>query len=132
MVLVDTSVWIDFLRGTLSQEARVLTERIESSRDIGICGIIRQEILQGVRNDFMVRRVLGFLDQAHYFRMEEPSSFDQAAEVYRGLKKRGITIRSAIDCLIAAVAMSYDIPILHRDKDYDRIARYTKLAVYRL
>lgn len=130
MVLVDSSVWIDFLRKGRSQESAVLNALIVDERDIAICGMIRQEVLQGIQDDLLWRRIGHVLDQTHYLSLDEPQTFDTAAQIYRALRKRGKTIRTAGDCLIAAVAIQYHLDLLHRDRDFQTIARYTDLRIY--
>jgi hypothetical protein len=57
------------------------------------------------------------------------ATFIRAAEVYRSLRKRGVTIRKPVDCMIASVATEHDIPLLHNDRDFDYIAKYSNLRV---
>src|SRR5262245_18579141 len=133
MVLVDTSVWIDFLRSSRSSdESQILASLIKQEEDVAICGVIRQEILQGIRDDLTARRVRYLLNQVDYLPLKEPEIFDEAAEIYRTLRARGATLRSPADCLIAAVAIRSNVPILHRDRDFDTLARWTKLSLYRV
>lgn len=131
MVLVDSSVWIDFLRRGLSPESRELSHLIGSEEDIATCGLVRQEVLQGIRDDSTLVQVRTLLDQVHYLGLEEPVSFDEAAEIYRKIRRRGQTLRSPADCLIAAVAIRYRVPLLHRDRDFITIARFTDLSLYK-
>lgn len=130
MVLVDTSVWIDFLRQGASPESRVLEQLIKTEQDIAICGLIRQEILQGIRDDLTLRRVRGLLNETFYLRLEEPDSFDEAAEIYRKIRRHGHNLRSPADCLIASLAIRFRISLLHRDRDFITIARFTDLALH--
>ena len=130
MVLVDTSVWIDFLRRGVSAQSRILADLISGERGIAICGLVRQEVLQGVRDEVTLRRVRTLLGQTHYLRLEEPQTFDQAAEIYRDLRRHGATLRSPMDCLIAAIAIHSQTPLLHRDRDFLTIARFSSLKLF--
>ncbi len=130
MVLVDTSVWIDFLRKAHLPESKILSRLIESENDIAICGLIRQEVLQGIREDLNLNRIRSLLDQAFYLSLEEPQTFDEAADIYRTLRRKGVTLRSPMDCLIAAVAIRFNTPVLYHDRDFLSIARFTDLILY--
>ena len=130
MVLVDTSVWIDFFRGGRSKEATLFSNFIAEEQDIAICGVIRQEILQGISDTVTLRRISGLLEKMYYLPCHEPLVFDEAAAIYRKARQKGITIRNAIDCLIAAIAIDSKIPILQRDKDFRYIAELTTLTLY--
>ncbi|MBI4126779.1 MAG: PIN domain nuclease [Deltaproteobacteria bacterium] len=122
MVLVDTSVWIDFFRKSRTAEAKALATLIASEQDIATCGVIRQEILQGIRDDLMLRRVRALLDQMHYLPLEEPRTFDEAADIFRQARLAGKTLRRPLDCIIAAIAMRWNVQLLQRDHDFTTIA----------
>jgi predicted nucleic acid-binding protein len=130
MVLVDTSVWIDFFRKNYSLESQVLQSLVENEQEVAICGLIRQEVLQGVRDDVTFRRIKNLLDQTHYLSLKEPDSFDHAAEIFRNLRRRGITLRSPMDCLIAAVAIQSNSVLLHRDSDFMEISKHSGLRLF--
>lgn len=130
MVLVDTSVWIDFLLKGTSGESQVLSNLIEAEEDVATCGLIRQEVLQGIRDDLTLSRIRNLLDQTHYLRLEEPQVFDDAAKLYRDLRRKGMTLRSPMDCLIAVIATQHHTPLLHRDRDFVALARISNLKLY--
>lgn len=130
LVLVDTSVWIDFLNGGRSRESERLSELIAQEGDLATCGWIRQEVLQGVRDDLSHRRIARLFDQTTYLNLEEPAMFDDAAALYRTLRKKGKTIRSPADCLIATIAMRHQCLLLHRDRDFNTIASASSLKLY--
>jgi hypothetical protein len=123
MILVDTSVWIELLAG---KPRRVIRE--EDLLRFVTCSPIVQEVIQGLkpglqsdafRTSFLAIPVLS-----------DPiplSLFLSAAEIYRQGRRRGITIRSSVDCLIAAIAMEHRIPVWHRNRDFRAIAQYTGL-----
>lgn len=120
--LVDTSVWIDFFKGNYTIQTSLLEDSIVTDQ-IFICPVIIQEVLQGVKHDHDFYRIqnsfLGFpLLELDYFDLSIG-----AAKLYRTLRKKGITIRSGNDCIIAYYCLSYDIPLLHSDKDFEFIAR---------
>mgnify|MGYP001032768668 CR=1 FL=1 len=122
MILVDTSIWIEFLSGRFPDELSDLT--LES---FVTCGPVMQELLQGVRPEG-VRLLMERFDGVR--RLSDPLPerlFWEAAEIYRRGRQRGLTIRSSADCLIAAIAIENDIPVWHRDRDFTAIADYTNL-----
>jgi len=93
---------------------------------IAVCGTIIQEVLQGTREDFHDKQEM--LVNTHLVDVPLPlNRFEYAAEIYRSLRVRGITIRSSNDCLIAASAILNRIELLHADRDFDYIAEITNL-----
>ena len=129
MILVDTSVWVEFFRQTDSPQDRRLTGLIEDGEDIAITGIVLTEILQGIRHERELRAARGYLLR---FPLVEPMSvftYLRAAEIYRACRRRGLTVRGSVDCIIAAICIDHDVPILHRDADFDRIAAISGLKV---
>lgn len=130
MVLVDSTVWIDFFRGTATRESGMLVDLIAHEHDIAICGLIRQEVLQGIRDDSMLQRVRRLFDEAYYIPLVEPEHFDHAADVYRSMSRHGVTLRAPMDCLIAVQAMHARATLLHRDRDFQLIARHTDLKTF--
>jgi predicted nucleic acid-binding protein len=129
MILVDTSVWIDFLRGDNSAEHRMLHKLIEDEEDISISGIILTEILQGMKEEKMFRSTRDYLLQYPVYEPESIVTYARAAGMYRECRKKGKTLRSTIDCIIAAICLENDLTILHKDRDYDILQDYTGLKV---
>jgi predicted nucleic acid-binding protein len=128
MVLVDTTVWIDFFADRNEPHVAALQELIENEEDLCLCGIILAEVLQGIRSDADFVETKDYFDDLIFLPMRQ-TTFVQAAEVYRSLRKRGVTIRKPVDCMIASVAIEYDIRLLHNDRDFDYIAKHSKLRV---
>jgi len=123
MILVDTSVWIELLA---AGKRGVVRER--DLLRFATCGPVIQEVLQGLRPGI----------QGDAFRtaflaipvLSEPLPvrlFLSAAEIYSVGRRRGVTIRSSVDCLIAAIAVDNKVPVWHRDRDFSKIAKYTAL-----
>ena len=125
MILVDTSVWIDFFKGIKSREEVILRKLIEEGEDICITGIILTEILQGIKKDYKYKEVKKFLLSLPIF-LPKKETYIKAAEIYRECRKVGITIRSTIDCLIAQVAIENNLFLLQKDRDFDKIAKIIK------
>lgn len=116
-VLVDSSVWADFFNGYESPEADALAKLIDGEEDVCTCGLIVSEVFQGLK------RTKGRSEVESLFRellFLEPTGVDvyfRAAEIYRTLRKRGVTVRSTIDCIIAALADENRCYLLAKDRD---------------
>ncbi len=128
MVLIDTTVWIDFFAGRQLPHVTSLERLIKGREDICICGIILTEILQGIRGKNEFRKTVELFNTMIFLPMPY-SVFLGAAEVYRTLRRKGITIRNSIDCMIASVAIENDIILLHNDKDFIPIEKNLGLKV---
>jgi predicted nucleic acid-binding protein len=120
-ILVDTSVWVDFLNGYPSPERTTLAKLLEGDHEICTCGVVIAEVFQGLRRDKGRDRLIGLFKELTYL---DPSGVDlyfRAAEVYRLLRERGLTIRSTIDCVIAVLAEESGASVLARDRDLTTI-----------
>ena len=127
MMLVDTSVWIELLNGELGSKVTE-TELL----DFVTCGPIVQEVLQGLRDDPASAEVREGLLALPVLSDPLPIAlFLSAAEIYRLGRAKGYTIRSSTDCLIAAIAIENGVPVWHKDRDFEAIARYTSLRTRR-
>lgn len=124
MILVDTSAWVEFLRGTGSETALRLRDRDE---ELAICDPVRLEVLAGARDDRHLASLQRLLDRATTL-PTEPARYAVAGELYRTCRRRGRTVRSLFDCLIAAIAIAADIPVLHSDRDFDTLVTMTALC----
>lgn len=127
MILVDSSAWIEFTRHTGSIVAdtvdRLLTE------DLAICEAIQMEVLAGARDEAHLRNLEIILARSLFVPIIS-RDYDEAAALYRQCRRRGQTVRKMIDCLVAAVAIRVDAPVLHMDRDYDILARHTPMQSY--
>lgn len=126
MLLVDSTVWIDFLRGRITSQADYLTKALETEEDICICGPILTEVLQGIADENQFRKAKEFFGRLICLPLTE-QSFILSAEIYRKARSHGHIIRKTIDCMIAACAISHNISLLHNDEDFNTIERYSKL-----
>ncbi len=119
-MLVDTSVWVQWLRGRETVQTLMLDDLLDEA-DAWLAPVILQELLQGARNEVNARRLHAeFIDQP----MLMPSVHTHAAagELYARCRWQGITIRSPHDCLIAALAIEYQTVLLQDDRDFSQIA----------
>jgi predicted nucleic acid-binding protein len=131
MVLIDTTVWIDFFGGQSLPHVNALQQMLEDDEDLCICGVILTEVLQGIRSDADFRKTKDYLKFLILMPMR-PTTFELSASLYRSLRKKGITIRKPIDCMIASVAIEHDLPLLHNDRDFDQIAKHSKLKLMKV
>jgi predicted nucleic acid-binding protein len=126
VILIDTSAWVEFLRDTGSPACRRVDDLLAS--DIAICDVVQMEVLAGARDERHLASLRALLARATLARIE-PVDYDQAAALYRTCRRNGETVRKLIDCLIAAVAIRLDVPVLHADADFDALARHTGLRL---
>ena len=126
MLMVDTSVWIDFLADRNSHEVTYLQNSLEAEETICFTGVILQELFQGIRNAKQRHAVEhSFLPFVEVFPMR--STHLLAADLFRKSREAGHPIRSSIDCLIAACSIEQNAMILDKDRDYAFIANVSKL-----
>ncbi len=120
-VLVDTSVWVDFFNRHNSREADALARLIEDEAEIATCGVVLAEFFQGIRDRESLKTLEGFFRDMPLLTPREPDTYLAAAELYRGLRARGVLVRSTIDCLIVRMAQEADVLLLAKDRDINRI-----------
>lgn len=128
MVIVDTTVWVDYLNGTLSPAARWLDREL-GQQEIGLTDLILCETLQGIQSDQEFARVKVLLSEFELFVMGGEELCVAAAQNYRRLRQRGRTVRKTIDCLIATYCLKEGHSLLHRDRDYDHFEQELGLKV---
>ena len=132
MIVVDTTLWIDFFQGAETPEDLHLQRLITAGRSLALTDLIFFEILQGIREDAECERTRRTLLLYPILRMEQFATFEHAARIYRTCRRRGLTVRKTIDCLIAALCIAEDVELFHKDADFDAIARVAPLKVHRL
>ena len=130
-LIFDTSVWIDFLRNKSNPPSDLLTSYIESNDQVLLTPTILQEVLQGIREDAQYQHIKDIL--SYFTTLQHPpiQASIGAAELYRSLRKKGLTIRKSNDCLIAFYAIEFSIAIAHSDSDFDLISKHTKLKTWK-
>jgi predicted nucleic acid-binding protein len=129
VILIDSSAWIEYFRAT-GTSAAVEVRRLlsEEADNVAMCEPVAMEILSGVRDDNAYARLERLVNGMPSLKVDESVDFRTAAQIYRGARRTGRTIRSINDCLIAAVAIRHGARIVHRDSDFDVIAAMTDLA----
>lgn len=126
MILADTSAWIEFLRDTGSRACIRVDALLAGG--IATCDPIRMELLAGARNERHLHELRRLVARAAVIPIR-PVDFEQAALLYRQCRSSGETVRSLVDCLIGALAIRVDVPVLHHDADFEVLARYTPLRI---
>ena len=130
MVLIDSSVWINFFNGSETESVQTLEDLIAAEEDVCISGYILTEVLQGFRDERSFETVRRQLLKLTIFDLNVPDSYIKAAQLYRRCRKQGITIRRTADCLIAQTAIENKLFLLHDDADFDKIAQVCPLKIY--
>lgn len=128
MVIVDTTVWIDYLRGAQNPEIHWLDRELTRQR-LGLTDLILFEVLQGIPDQAAFRRVRDHLLKFHVFHAGGADLAVMAADNYRELRRCGYTVRKSIDCLIATFCLEAGHELLHRDHDYDPFEKVLGLQV---
>lgn len=127
MILVDTSVLIDFLKGQTNEKIQLFDEILSRNIDFGFSSYTFQEVLQGAQNEKEYEQLRDYLStQIIYFLPEETATYEKAARLYFDLRRKGITPRSTIDVLIALTAIENNLLLLHNDHDFDLMAKQVK------
>ncbi|GAB3608304.1 type II toxin-antitoxin system toxin ribonuclease VapC11 [Humibacter ginsengiterrae] len=129
MILVDTSAWVEFLRGTDDPVVRALTELIEAGEEVGITEPIVMELLAGATTPELARSVETLVDGLPIVPVDALLDYRAAAALYVASRRNGHPIRSLVDCLIAAVAIRRDVWLLHRDRDFGFLAEISPLKL---
>jgi len=130
MIVVDSSTWVDFFNGASTPHVERLDAALQDEEDLAVLPIIVTEVLQGFRAEKSFRqaqRVLVALP------MIEPTvdCHVQAARLFRSLRKTGITVRGAIDCIIAQTCLDLSAELLSPDVDFEHIASHSSLRLWR-
>ena len=128
MVIVDTTVWVDYLRGTQTPQTDWLEVEMERQR-LGLTDLNLCEVLQGVRNEREVIQVRRKLLNFEVFATGGIELATAAARNYRTLRSRGFTVRKTIDCLIATFCLTHNHTLLHNDRDFTPFEQILGLRV---
>jgi predicted nucleic acid-binding protein len=129
MMLVDTSVWIDYFNGRISAETDFLHLAIQS-QEVYVGDLVLTEVLQGFRSNKEFEKAREALGKLPVLTLVGPENAILAARNYRLLRQRGITIRSTIDCLIATYCITNEVALLHSDRDYAPFAQHLGLTIW--
>lgn len=128
MVIIDTTVWIDYFQGVTNPETAWLHLELDRQR-LGLTDVILCEVLQGVRDEFAAKDVERQLLKLEVFETGGVDLARDAARNYRTLRGHGHTVRKTIDCLIATFCLREQHSLLHRDRDFDPFEKFLELSV---
>ena len=128
MVIADTSVWVDFLRGSKASHCDQMALLLDE-QSVALCDRVLQEVLQGIDNDREFRTVSARLLALPCFNLGGHALALTAARNYRRLRRLGVTPRSATDVLIATFCVEENHALLHNDRDFDFMAKHLGLKV---
>ena len=128
MIIVDTTVWIDYLSGRDNSETDYLDRELSRQR-LGLTDLILCETLQGLPDERSFTRVLQELRKFELFETGGKEMAILAARNFRRLRQHGRTVRKTIDCLIATFCLQHGHSLLHRDRDFDHFEQVLGLTV---
>ncbi|MBJ6609396.1 MAG: PIN domain-containing protein [Candidatus Thiothrix moscowensis] len=122
MYLVDTSLWIDYINGKEGEHIAFLDTLLQNPLVVGITDVIYMEILQGAENERHFTRFRDYFSSQRFYQLQQAHiSHEQAARIYFDCRRKGITVRSTIDCLIAQCAIENNLVLLHHDRDFKQM-----------
>ena len=128
MVIIDTTIWIDYLRGIQNSETEYLDREVKRQR-LGLTDLILCETLQGIKDQQSFETVLRKLYEFEIFETDGTALAIEAARNFRRLRQQGHTVRKTIDCLIATFCLLEGHSLLHRDRDFDHFEKFLGLSV---
>lgn len=129
MMIVDSNTWADFFNGVRSSHVQRLDVALQEEEDLAVIPIIITEVLQGFRTDTgfqRAQRVLVSLPVIH----PTVDSHVRVARLFRSLRRKGVTVRGAVDCIIAQTCLEIGAELLSPDADFKHIARHTALRLW--
>jgi predicted nucleic acid-binding protein len=130
MILVDSSVWIDYFNGRTTPQTELLDDRL-GIEPLVVGDVILTEVLQGFQSDKDFAQAKRLLDSLVFVEMLGRDQAIQSAQNYRILRRKGVTVRKTLDVIIGTSCIAHRLPLLHSDKDFDPIERHLGLKVVR-
>jgi len=128
MIVADTSVWIDYLRGVDAPHTNALDDELQNNRII-TGDLIITEFLQGFRNEKDYSEAKNIMDALEYRDFVGRDIALKAAQNFRKLRTSGITVRKTIDVIIATFCIENNFPLIHNDRDFDPMEQYLGLKI---
>jgi predicted nucleic acid-binding protein len=125
-LLVDSTVWIDFFGGRKTAQTEKLEQWVQTREDLCCCGFVLAEVLQGIRDEKQFVAVKRQFENLVYLE-DDRTTFELGATIYRELRRKGITIRNSVDCLISAIVIQHGVHFLESDRDYRFIDQHYPL-----
>lgn len=128
-MVVDTSAWIEYLRATGSRVDEALTDAVRQGSQIAVPDVVRMELLAGAGSDEHAKDLQRLLTRFTALPAASPADHEVAAALYRTARRSGETVRSLLDCLVAAAALRTDAAVLARDRDFEVLATVSTLRL---
>jgi predicted nucleic acid-binding protein len=129
VVIADTSAWIEYLRATESRVHQRLRSLVSSERELATTEVVLMEVLAGAHDEAHAKRLRQLVLTCELIPARELVDYEEAAALQRSCRAAGETVRSMLDCLIAAVALREDAEVLHADRDFTVLSRHTPLRI---
>ncbi len=129
MIVVDTSVWIDFFNGHDSAHAARLAAAVSGGEPIGVPGLVLTEVLAGLKTEPQATHIANLLAAFTPLPALDVNGHADAARIYRICRAKGFTIRSTVDCLIAQMCLQNSVALLTKDRDFTSIAACVPLKL---
>ncbi len=130
MILVDSSAWIAYFSSKPNAVQARLEQLLEAPLELATTGLVVCEVLQGARSDRVLRVLEATLLSLTMLAEPRVATYQRAAALYRSARAKGLTIRSTIDCILAAQCIESGASIVHADRDFDALARISELQVH--
>ncbi len=128
-MIVDTSAWVEYMRRTESAFDLFLDAAVRDGQPIATPAAVVTELLSGTKSEVKAARLLQLLSRFEILVPDSLGDYQGAARIYRACRRAGFTIRSSVDCMVAATALAVGRPLLARDRDFAVIARHTELEL---
>lgn len=128
-MIVDTSAWVEYIRRTESAFDLFLDAAVRDGQPIATPAAVVTELLSGTNSENRASKLLQLLSRFEILVPDTLGDYQGAARIYRNCRRAGFTIRSTVDCLVAATALAERRPLLARDRDFAVIARHTELEL---
>ncbi len=130
MILVDTSVLINFFKGIHTDSSEIFKTLLQRDLPFALTSHIFQEVIQGAKNQKEFTLLKNYLITQEFYHPQHPDSFINAALLYMKAREKGYTIKSTIDCLVAQIAIENNLLLLHSDRDFDMLSKISDLKIY--
>jgi predicted nucleic acid-binding protein len=127
VILVDTSAWVEFLRATGTATHHQVRELLTADAPLATTEVVLMELLAGARTAQDAADVRRLLLRGELLTVQTPTDWEAAADLFGRSRRQGQIVRTLSDCLVAAVAIRHDVPVLHCDGDFDVLVRHTSL-----
>jgi len=129
VILADTSAWVEYLRATGSPVHRRMRQLVNADAGVVTTDVVVMELLAGATKDEQRTELRRMLLRFEHLPIDALDDFETAADLYRRCRRGGETVRTLMDCLVAAVALRTGAAVLHQDRDFDAIARQSPLEI---